>query len=117
MSKVVTIIQGTDRTISVLLQNSNGTAFDLSGVTAIKALFKKANDSEALVEATLAASEISVSGSNSRGEIAISLSATKTALLRAGSRLSWEIEITKSGLKYVTQFVENLDVFSRLTAE
>lgn len=117
MSDVLRIVQGTDRSLSVLLKNSNGTAFDLTGTTAIRALFKKANDSENLVEVTLEDDEIEVSGSNSRGEISITLSAEKTAQLRAGERLSWEIEITKSGAKHVSQFKESLDVYPRLSAE
>lgn len=111
--KPLRIIKGTSRTLNVLLKDGNDAPFSLAGVTAIKALFQSTDETE-LLEITLAASEIAIVGNETRGEISVTLATTDTEDLRAGERLSWEIEIVRSGKTFVTQFPENLDVITRL---
>lgn len=121
-SQVLRIIQGSDRTIKVLLKNGNGTAFDLTDADQIKALFKQEGNQEELLEVDDGAGDsgggsISVVGDAARGEISIALTAEDTAQLRTGSRLTWEIEIKLDGRTYITQFPEGLDVVQRLSPD
>lgn len=116
MDPYIKIIQGTDRTLSLVLKNSDGTPFDLTFASAIKAIFQKQDDSENLLEVTMAGGGISIVGEGSRGEISINLAASVTSQMRLGTRLTWEVEITRSSRKYVAQFPELLDVLARLSA-
>lgn len=113
MQQPLSIIKGTDRSIKVLLKSANGAPFSLDSATAIKAIFLGSGDE--LVELTLENEKVSVVGDASRGEIEITLDTEDTEALQAGERLSWEIEIERSGKTYVVQFPEALDVKQRLS--
>lgn len=109
MQQVVKIIKGTDREILVVLKNGNDQSpFDLTGAT-VKAIFPGSSE---LVEIT---DGVSVRGDASRGEITVTLDSDNTSDMQEGERLTWEIEITKGGKTYVTQFREGLDVVNRLS--
>lgn len=109
------IIQGTDRTVNLILKNSDKTPFDLTGATSIKAIFLKQDDTENLLE--VSGGNIEVVGDASRGEISIDLESAITLQMRAGERLKWELEVTiAASMTYVAQFPESLDVLARLSA-
>jgi hypothetical protein len=114
--EVLRVIKGTDRTVRVSLRTSNGAPYDLSSALTIKALFQKQGDSENLLELTLAADEIEIVGDASRGQVDVIIDSANSENLRAGERLTWELEITTPATTHVARFPESLDVIERLAA-
>jgi hypothetical protein len=86
------IIKGEDRTVTVLLKNSDGTAYDLTSFTEIKACFN--NDAGGTIEKLQTTSGVSVVGSADCGKIAILLTDTDTDALSEGSQ-GFTVEVDK----------------------
>ena len=108
----VKIIKGEDRSFFVrLTECPSDDAFDLSSVTAIKAIFKGVS---ANVEVTMLASEIVIVAPAVNGKIEIKLSDTKTALLKEGDNMPFEIEIDEGAEKRIVQLSKMLNIVARI---
>ena len=79
----VKIIQGEDRTLTVLLKQTGGLAYDLTGATEITACFVGTSGT---ISKTLTATQISIVGSADCGKITITLTDADTALLEEGTQ-------------------------------
>ena len=112
---LIEIVQGEDR-VFVLKLTSNSCdskePYDLSNVTAIKGVFKGANGTN--VEVTLAASEIAILGSPFAGKLQFTINDTKSALLKLGSGVSFEVELDEGSNKRIVQVRNLLTVLARV---
>ena len=79
----VKIIQGEDRLLTVLLKNSNSSAYDLTGATEVAACFINKDDENSPIQKNLA-SGVTIVGSADCGKITIKLEETDTVLLEEG---------------------------------
>jgi hypothetical protein len=114
------VIRGSDRefVIKVSIQNpcdaaACGDPFDLTGVTEIKALFRKTD--ETVLTVTKTATDITVLSATA-GKIKVFLSDTNTALLKVGDAQSFEIEIQVGTITSIVQFRDILNVVDRVFA-
>lgn len=108
----LSIIQGEDRDFFIRITDEcSGDNYDLTGLTAAKAIFK---GTSANVEVTLAASEIAVVSPAENGKLQITLSDTKTALLKTGPNQPIELELTFGSDKRIIKLTNVLTVTGRI---
>lgn len=108
----LSIIQGEDRDFFVRITDGcTGDNYDLTTLTAAKAIFK---GTTANVEVTLAASEIAVVTPAENGKLQITLSDTKTALLKTGANQPIELELTFGADKRIIRLTNVLTVTGRI---
>lgn len=108
----LSIIQGEDRDFFVRITDEcSGDNYDLTGLTAAKAIFK---GTTANVEATLAASEIAIVTPAENGKIQVFLSDAKTALLKTGTNQPIELELTFGADKRIIKLSNVLTVTARI---
>jgi hypothetical protein len=111
----ITIIRGSDRTFSVLINYTCGgndpQPFDLSGTTEIKAIFPNA-DGTTVVE-TLTSGRVTIT-SPFAGKIKIFIPDGDTSLLNVGENQSFEIELHAGAIINIVQFLGMLNVVDRL---
>ena len=109
----ICITQGETKDINVcIISKDTKKAFDLTGVTGVKAIFEKADGTT--LEKTLGSGVVVVS--EPRGEIKISLTTADTLLLKVGESQDFEIELTFPTKVVIAQVLESLDVKARLFA-
>lgn len=90
-----TIIQGSDRTISVrLIQETNGEPFDLSGATLLEFRFRNADGSVLSLKSTDAGSPVQVI-SATLGKLLCVLTAAQTVLLKPLNPSPFSIKVTQ----------------------
>lgn len=88
----VNIVKGETRNFFVrIIESCTNDSFDLTALTAVKAIFKGAT---ANVELTLLASEIVVVSPAVNGRLELIMSAVKSALLKTGDAQTFELELT-----------------------
>lgn len=111
-SEKVKIIKGEDRNFFVrITECPSNDAFDLTSVTAIKAIFKGATSN---VSVDMASSEISIVAPAVNGKIEIKISDAKTALLKEGDNMPFEIEIDEGADKRIIQVTKMLNIVARI---
>lgn len=111
----IEIVQGEDRVFVLKLTSvscDSKEPYDLSNVTAIKGVFKGMTPVN--VELTLAASEIAILGSPFAGKLQFTMSDTKSALLKCGTGLSFEVELDEGANKRIVQVRNLLSVNARV---
>ena len=110
--ETVTIIQGEDRDFFIrvtdICTNDN---FDLTGMTAAKAVFKGAT---ANVEITLLAAEIVVIAPATNGKIQLFIDDTKSAQLKPGLYQTFEVELEFTAVKRIIKLEKLLNVEARI---
>jgi hypothetical protein len=111
----ILVVQNEDREFLLKLFTTSACGetepFDLTSATAIKAIFK---GSLSNVEITLLANEIVISGSPLLGKLLLKISDTKSALMKVGTNLSFELEIDLGTEKRIVQISGLLTVTARL---
>lgn len=112
-ANVLHIIKGSDRefTLRVIIEETCE-PFDLTGVSEIRALFKKTDDT-ALVK-TMTSGAITVMGSPSNGKIKVLLGDADTTLLKVGEEQAFEIEIQIGTITSIVQFLASITVVDRI---
>lgn len=107
----VVVIRGETKVIdATIIEKDTKKPFDLTGQTAIKAIFEKDDDTKLTL---LTPADVLVV-SEPRGELKITLSATNTATLKIGENQSFEIEVTFPTKTVIGQVIELFDVIARL---
>jgi hypothetical protein len=110
--ETVTIIQGEDREFFVRITDScSGNNFDLTTLSAAKAIFKGTVSN---VEITLAALEIEVITPATNGQLLLTISDTKTALMKRGNAQTFELELTLGSDIRIVQVEKLLNVVARI---
>jgi len=107
------IIQGEDRTLTVLLKDGDGNAYDLTGNTEITALFCAAAGGTLPSAPTKTGGEITIVGSADCGKIQIVLTDADTALLATGNQ-DFEIELDAGTDKRIVQLLKAINVLERV---
>jgi hypothetical protein len=99
-----------------LSEDCSGTQvpFDLSGVSEIKAIFIKSDNTKLEKKLTDAVPGIVVDPTPQSGKFTIDWDETETALLRKGENLSFEVEIVKATKTFIVPFEKVLTVKARL---
>lgn len=87
---LIHIVKGQDKTISCRLSRANGDHFDLSDADRINARFTR--DDGKAIEISLKDKEIMIDAA-AQGRITLLLSQEKSAQLKRGDRLSFEVEV------------------------
>lgn len=105
----VKIIQGEDRTITVLLRQ-DGSPYDLTGFTEITACFIGTSGS---ITKTQTGGQIAVVGSNDCGKITIDLTDADTALLEEGLQ-GFTVDVDKGTTKRTVNLANSVDVEARI---
>ena len=107
---MLNIIQGEDKTFTVLFRKEDGRPFDLTGATEIKLCFP---GTTAVQEISLTGTEISVVNAL-LGEISATINDTKSALLKVGEQQTFEAVIDKGADRSKVKFTELLTVQSSI---
>ena len=105
----VKVIQGEDRTLTVLLKEGTG-SYDLTGATEITACF---NGTSGAISKTLTGTEIAVVGSNDCGKITVALTDVETALLEEGVQ-GFTVEVDKGTAKRIVNLANSLNVEAKI---
>lgn len=114
----LTIIQGSDQPtfIQILSEECDGTQvpFDLTGVSEVKAIFMKQDNTKLEKKLTDATPGIVLDPSTVSGKFKIDWTEAETSTLRKGENLSFEVEINKATKTYIVPFEKVLTVKPRL---
>ena len=106
------IVKGEDRSFFIrVTEECTGDNYDLTGLTAAKAIFKGVSSN---VEITMLAGEISVVSPATNGKLDLLINDTKTAQLFAGKDLTFELELTTGSETRVIQIKKVLNVEARI---
>lgn len=109
----ITIIKGEDRSFIVrITEECTGDNYDLTGLTAAKAVFK--SEVGANVEITMLASEIAVVTPATSGKLDLLISDAKTSLLKVGKDQTFEIELVTNSDTRIVQFKKAITVEARI---
>lgn len=112
MTDRIKIVRGEDRKFNVRIRDAQtGDAYDLTAVTAIKAILKGDSTN---VNITQAASEINIISPAVNGRIELIWSDSKTPLLKVGDAQTLEIEIDEGANKRILQIKKSIDVVNRI---
>lgn len=104
-----TLVKGSDRTITVRLQNFDTSPFDLTNTTVIEARFKNADSTITSIKSTDAGTpitQVSVQG----GKIAIKITKTQSALFMAQDPAPFSILLTTTAGVLVCNLPDQLTI-------
>lgn len=110
-SAVAEVIQGEDKTLSLIVQRSNLSSFSLSGATEISARFRKA-DGTVLVKTLTGAGVVIVDAP--AGKFSVILTKVDTALLRVGALQSFDVFFDFGAQRTIAQYIQRLTVSASL---
>jgi hypothetical protein len=105
----VTIVQGSDRDLTLQILDSQGNPEDITGATDLKLLLPRSNGT--LLELITPNVAILQAGA---GTVSVTLSAANTALLKVDEIQTLELEYVISAKKSIVQFKEVLTVVARI---
>ncbi len=107
----IKIIQGEDRDLVLnLVDENSGENFDLTGWAADKAIFKAADGTN--IEKI--GGDVTINAPAELGKVTVNLSDTDTSAMATSEGASFELEISMGTETRIVQFVEALEIISRL---
>lgn len=104
---IAEVIQGEDKTLSLIVQRRNLSSFSLSGVTEISARFRK-TDGTILVK-TLTASGVVIVDAPA-GKFSVILTKVDTLSLRVGQLQSFDVYFDFGAQRTIAQYIQRLTV-------
>jgi hypothetical protein len=105
------IVHGEDVTLALLVKDSEGEAYDLSGTTEITARFQK-TDNTILSKLKTDGDVVITSAVN--GRMTVALSDSDTTLLKKGDNLGFELWIDVGSTRRIVQFLRVIDVAQKM---
>ncbi len=104
---VFTIVQGEDRTLSLIVRLSNGSSFPLAGVTEITARFRKTDGT--FLEKLLSLTQVVVTDAPA-GKFTVALTDADTLLIRVGALQTFEVYFDFGTTRRIARYVQRLTV-------
>lgn len=102
------IVKGSDRTLSLIVRQSNLKPFDLTSATEITARFKKTDQTN--LDLTMTGGKVTVVGNPILGELSVAINDTETLSLEAGIKVSFVVIIDKGTERRICRFNQQIDV-------
>lgn len=104
------IVQGEDRTLTIVLKDEDGACYDLTGTTAVTAEFKLT--AGGCLSKTLGSGVTIVS--NEGGKMTIDLDAADTLTMLVGSAVDFEVTFTQNSKVRIVQFAKAIQVVAQI---